>query len=214
MYVFYFVFFCKLLLLVVEDSTEGHRCPKMNEICARTRYKAAKLVRATMEEIKYFLLQNRDIAEDIKILHLLRDPRGRLNSFLNYHSDLRLHHLTRNIVSTACERQMKDVRIRKQLEEEFPGMFLEIRYEDVASDPVTMATRIYHFLYSQDVPDEVKQWISYNTNNRYGSAPREKKTFRRNATATSLAWKQELRVDYQNLIEEECRDLLHHLNFV
>ena len=212
MYVFYFVFFSKLFLLIVEYSTEGHRCPKMNEICARTRYKAAKLVRATMEEIQHFILQNRDIAEDIKILHLLRDPRGRLNSFLKYHSDLRLNHLTPDIVSTACERQMKDVRIRKQLEEQFPGMFLEIRYEDVASDPVTMATRIYHFVYSQDVPDEVKQWISYNTNNRNGSVPKEKKTFRRNSTATSLAWKQELSVDYQNLIKTECKDLLQHLN--
>ena len=165
-----------------------------------------------MEEIQHFILQNRDIAEDIKILHLLRDPRGRLNSFLKYHSDLRLNHLTPHIVSTACERQMKDVRIRKQLEEQFPGMFLEIRYEDVASDPVTMATRIYHFVYSQDVPDEVKQWISYNTNNRNGSVPKEKKTFRRNSTATSLAWKQELSVDYQNLIKTECKDLLQHLN--
>ena len=212
MYVFYFVFFCKLFLLIVEDSTEGQPCPKMNDICARTKYKAAKLVRATMEEIQYFLLQNRDVAEDIKILHLIRDPRGRLNSFLNYHSDLRLYHLTAAIVSTACERQMKDVRIRKQLEEQFPGMFLEIRYEDVASDPVTMATRINHFLYYQDVPDEVKQWISYNTNNRNGSVPKEKNTFRRNSTATSLAWKQELSVDYQNLIENQCRNLLQHLN--
>ena len=186
----------------------------MKEICARTRYKAAKLVRATMEEIQFFLLRNRDIAKDVKVLHLLRDPRGRFNSFLNYHFDLRLHHLTPDKVSTACERQMKDVRIRKRLEEQFPGMFLEIRYEDVAADPVTMATRIYHFLYSKNVPDEVKEWLSYNTNNRNGSVPKEKKTFRRNSTATSLAWKQELSVDYQNLIEKECKDLLQHLNLI
>ena len=60
---------------------------------------------------------------------------------------------TSDKVSPHCNRQMKDVRIRKQLEKQFPGMFMEIRYEDVASDPVTMANRIYQFAYSQDVPD-------------------------------------------------------------
>ena len=167
-----------------------------------------------MEEIQYFLMKNREITNYVKILHLLWDPRGRLNSFLKYHSDLRLHHLTEDIVSTACERQMKDIKIRKQLEKRFPEMFLEIHYEDVASDPVNRANRIYQFAYSQDVPYEVEEWIRYNTSNRNGTKPEQKKTFRRNSTATSIAWKQELSEDNKNLIEKECKHLLQYLNLV
>ena len=113
-----------------------------------------------MEETEYFLSRNKDITKDIKIIHLLRDPRGRLNSLLRYHESLRIHHLTQDTVSTACDRQMKDVTIRKQLEKQFPEMFMEIHYEDIASDPVTMTNRIYQFAYSQDTPDGVKQWTA------------------------------------------------------
>ena len=199
----------KYLSFTDPKSKKGsHRCPKMNEICAKTTRKATKLVRATMEEIQYFLMRNKDIAEDIKILHLLRDPRGRLNSLLRYHESLRIHHLTTDTVSSACDRQMKDVRIRKQLEKQFPGMFLEIHYEDVASDPVTMANRIYQFANSQDIPDEVKQWIRKSGESGNGAMDN---TFRRNSTKTSLAWKYQLSVKDKSLIDKECYDLLHHM---
>ena len=184
----------------------------MKELCAKSQRKATKLVRATMEEIQHFLSRNKHLIGNIKIIHLLRDPRGRFNSFLYLHSYQRIHHLTLDIVSTACERQMKDVRIRKQLEEQFPGMFLEIRYEDVASDPVTMATRIYHFLHSQYVPDEVKEWIRGNTNNNNNKSEQDKfGTFRRNSTATSMAWEKELSSENWELIESECKELLSYL---
>ena len=151
------------------------------------------------------------MAKYTKVVHLLRDPRGRLKSFIKMSQ--RTSKLSKGLVTTVCERQMKDVRIRKQLEEHFPGMFLEIRYEDVASDPVTMATRIYHFLYSQDVPDEVKQWIRGNTNSNNSTSEQSKfGTFRRNSTATSMAWEKQLSSENRKLIESECKELVSYLN--
>ena len=195
-------------------STKQNRCPRMSEVCARPHRKATKLVRATMEDIQYFLSRNKHLIGNIKIVHLLRDPRGRLNSLLRYYEPLSIHHLTRDIVSTACERQMKDVRIRKQLEKQFPGMFLEIRYEDVASDPVTLANRIYHFLYSEDVPDEVKQWIKKSTNTRNGTTETMFNTVRGNPRATSLAWRHQLSSKDKSFIDRECKDLLQHMRLL
>ena len=191
----------------------------MNSICSCFDRIATKLVRATMEELRYFLSRNEDFIDQIKILHLLRDPRGRLNSNLNYIKKLNKknnHELDRNQVSAGCARQMKDVRIRKQLEKQFPKMFLEIRYEDVASNPVTMATHIYQLLYSLDVPDQVKTWIRKNTSNGgvQKTPERRMNTFRRNSTATSVAWKHELSEAYQNIIEKECKSIPQHLNLV
>ena len=164
-----------------------------------------------MDEIQYFLSENRYMAKHIKIIHLFRDPRGRLNSFIKMNK--RISKLSKGLVTTTCERQMKDVRIRKQLEEQFPGMFLEIRYEDVASDPVTMATRIYHFLYSEDVSDKVRQWIRGNTNSNNSKSEQVKfGTFRRNSTATSMAWEKQLSSENRKLIEYECKELISYLN--
>ena len=157
------------------------------------------------------MLENRYIAKYTKVVHLLRDPRGRLNSFIKMNK--RINKLPKGLVTMVCERQMRDVRIRKELEEQFPGMFLEICYEDVASDPVTMATRIYHFLYSQDVPGEVKQWIRGNTKSNNSKSDQAKfGTFRRNSTATSMAWEKQLSSENRKLIESECKELIIYLN--
>ena len=66
---------------VVEPRRSCCRCPHMETTCATVKRTAIKLVRATMEEIQYLLLKNKEITHNIKILHLLRDPRGRFNSF-------------------------------------------------------------------------------------------------------------------------------------
>ena len=197
---------------IVEKKTLVSDCfVEMAELCARHKRRVTKLVRATMEEIQYFLLENHFLAKHTKVVHLSRDPRGRLNSFIKMNK--RINKLSKGLVTTACERQMKDVRIRKQLEEEFPGMFLEIRYENVASNPAAMATRIYHFLYSQDVPDEVRQWIRGNTNSNNSKSDQAKfGTFRRNSTATSMAWEKQLSSENRKLIGSECKELVSYLN--
>ena len=183
----------------------------MEQVCAGNKRRVTKLVRATMDEIHYFLSRNQNIVKHTKILHLLRDPRGRLNSFIQKNEQLR--NLSKDLASMVCECQMKDVRIRKQLEKQFPQTFLEIHYEDVASDPVNMANRIYQFLYSEDVPDKVKKWIQKNTNSKNTkSIERRFGTFRRNSTATSLAWEKQLSKENRKLIESECKELLNYLN--
>ena len=156
MRIFYFGY------VTVENKTRVSDCfVGMEQDCARHKRRATKPVRATMDEIHYFLSIYQNIAKHTKILHLLRDPRGRLNSFIQ----IGMRRLPKFLVSMVCERQMKDLRIRKQLEKQFPGTFLEIRYEDVASDPINMANRIYQFLYSQNVSDTTKDWIQRNTYN-------------------------------------------------
>ena len=166
------------------------RCPDVENMCTTIKRTAIKIVRATMEEIQYFLLKNKQIAHNVKILHLLRDPRGRLNSFA---SAFGLKNLINgsSAPTTACQRMMKDVVIRKELEKQFPDMFMEIHYEDIAANPIKMANRVYQFAFSEDAPDYVVQWLNMNTHN---SSNKENvwgfpKTSRKNSTATSIAWK-------------------------
>ena len=184
-------------------------------MCTVIKRTAIKLVRATMEEIQYFLLKNKQFAHNVKILHLLRDPRGRLSSYANY-LDLGLKDLINetSIATIACQRIMKDVMIRKELEKQFPDMFMEIHYEDIAANPTKMASRIYQFAYSEDAPDTVKQWLGRNTNNSSNKENSRgfKKTSRKNSTATSTAWMKELSTKEVDLIKKQCKDLLQHMN--
>ena len=86
----------------------------METTCVTVKRTAIKLVRATMEEIQYFLLKNKEITHNIKILHLLRDPRGRLSSFWKINGRRNVSDRLSDITGKVCQRTMKDVMIRKQ----------------------------------------------------------------------------------------------------
>ena len=151
------------------------------------------------------------MSKNIKIIHLIRDPRGRLNSFINLHK--KPYRLPDGAIRKVCRRQMKDVEVRKNLEKIYPNMFMEIHYEEAATNPVDVAKRIYQFVYSEDIPEKVRTWIQINTkNNSTNLKEADFNTIRRNSTATSLAWKHELDTETRLMIETECKDLIVHLN--
>ena len=183
----------------------------MEKMCTKQHRRATKLVRATMEEIQYFLLKNENMNKNTKIIHLLRDPRGRLNSFINLHK--KPYRLPNDPIRKVCRRQMKDIEVRKDLEKQYPNMFMEIHYEDAATNTIDVAKRIYQFVYSEDIPEKLMKWIKMNTkNNNTDLKEADFGTSRRNSTATSLAWKQELDTETRLMIEKECKDLIGHLN--
>ena len=91
-------------------------------------------------------------------------------------------------------------------------MFMEIQYEDIASDPIKMANRIYQFTYSEDAPDKVKQWLNMTNGTYNKELPFS--TFRKNSIATSMAWRNKLSKDTVDTIEVQCKDLLKHIDVI
>ena len=181
----------------------------MDRACADSPKIVTKLVRATMEEMQYFLSTNAKIINRTKILHLVRDPRGRISSVLKLGGGWKFNYRKDSI--KLCNRQMKDIEIRKELEKRYPNMFMEIRYEDVAANPIEMANRIYQFAYAEDVPESVKEWIHNSTQNG-STAEQDFGTQRKNSTATSTAWKTKLSREKRQSIETDCKGLIEYFD--
>ena len=184
----------------------------MEDTCTQNTLRATKLVRGTMEEIQYFLFKNWQSGVKFKVIHLLRDPRGKINSYLRLRKIDANIFLTEHNVSKLCQRQLKDISIRKKLEKLYPKMFMEVIYEDVASNPLDMAEEIYRFSFSESLPKSVKQWILKNTNSS-GTEIIERmfNTARTNSTATSFAWRKEFNKHSLNIIERECKELIKYV---
>ena len=177
----------------------------MDKLCSANKMRAVKLVRATMDEIAYFIHKNKDCISQIKVIHLLRDPRGRLNSL---HECCNFDYTNPRPVLQMCERQMQDVVIAKQLEELYSGTFMEVQYEHLASATEGVSESIYNFLFNSKHPDEVDKWI--NTN-RSKTSETTWNTNRKDSMATSLAWMKEISPKADKVIKEQCKELLHHL---
>ena len=121
-----------------------------------------------------------------------------------------MHRILFNISGKVCQRMMKDVMIRKELEKQFPNMFMEIHYEDIAANPIEMTNRIYQFAFSKDAPDHVINWVT-----RYTVLEEEAKAehnLHRDSMATSTAWRADLNTEQINIIGKQCKHLLAYLN--
>ena len=135
-----------------------------------------------------FSVKEQKCVNQIKVLHLLRDPRGKLNSYdnccgFNYSDQKRVFQM--------CERQMKDVEIRNQLENLYPGILMEVQYEHLAADIFNVSDNIYSFWFKSKLPYSVKKWIQVSRNAISGHRSNFN-TNRKDPKGTSLAWKKEI----------------------
>ena len=125
--------------------------------CRRKKFSAVKIIRlCDIESLKPLV---DDAKLDVKVLHLIRDPRGIANSRRLLHPKLDLA----QSLKFTCGRQAQNAKT---------GMFIQpdwlrdkyklFRYEDVALRPYQTAQTVYDFL-GLSFPHSMKQWIQGNT---------------------------------------------------
>ena len=197
-----------LLTFKILDINYGKKnCGQMmDEKCLAKSVRVTKLVRATMEEISFFLECNKQCSDQIKVIHLLRDPRGRINSLI--HSK-RYESFSENKISALCNRQLQDIQTRKKLEKVYPKMFTELLYEDISSNALQVSKRLYNFTYNATPSLSITNWIINHTQSTKASRG---KIFRHNSTMISTKWKTQLNVQLIHDIQQKCKKVINYLN--
>ena len=151
---------------------------------------------------------------EIKVLHVVRDPRGSINSRvnLNWISDYEKPNFF-FIPRATCEGITQNVKFGLSLEESLKQHYKLVRYKDIASFPVKTAREIYKFA-GFELPESLIRWIAEATNPSKDALEREsKKAFSsvRNATGNAEKWRQESPIERIRIIEKECSELFELL---
>ena len=150
--------------------------------------------------------------KNIKVIHLLRDPsaiihsRKKYNMFSNIAKDL--DH-TKSMIAESkllCDKMLRDIHSRKTLQHQFPDSFLEIRYENLASNPIKILHKLYAFI-NMSIPKDLTRAISAPYARDDGAFG----TRRTNASAMAKAWRSALTKTQINHINVECKDVLRYL---
>ncbi|XP_013395915.1 carbohydrate sulfotransferase 3 [Lingula anatina] len=135
--------------------------------CAKhTTFKAFKILRLSMPDLAPLLERHPNLV----IIHLIRDPRASLFSRINAGEiqcdiDFEAH--------TRCHEMEMNIREQKRLERVYPGRFMQVRYEDIALDPIASGVNIYNFL-GMELSPAVEKWLKNNT--MHGSERSQNKT--------------------------------------
>lgn len=111
---------------------------------------------------------------DLRVIHLLRDPRAVVSSRLQAHDEsvIGRYSLSGGSVNSSerarreaaiyCRTAVLDILVRRRLEAKYPGRILTISYENVVADLRRYAELVYRFIGFDATPDETRVWIEKN----------------------------------------------------
>ena len=149
------------------------------------------------------------LRQGVKVIHLVRDPRGQIQSIRNLPGGN-----TKSVpqwTSMVCSQLRKDLMVRKQIEQMPPNIkkhYKLVRYEDLSLNPRPMSERLFKFA-GLEMHKKVKQWLEEATTTREDS---RWSTYRM-SNETAVAWRKTMKFHAVRWIQEACGDSLRKLGY-
>ncbi|XP_067856112.1 carbohydrate sulfotransferase 1-like isoform X2 [Heptranchias perlo] len=190
--------------------------------CQARSHVAIKTVR--IPEIKDLRLLTEDPRLNLKIIHLVRDPRGilasRMGTFTDHFRSWKIWNATGrkpggvdlSQISTTCKDLSNSAQTGSSKPAWLKGKYMLVRYEELAKDPFKKTAEIYHFL-GLDVDSQVKKWILQNTRGTSSPAGNHKYTTTRNSSATAESWRLNLSFQIVQTVQCLCNETLFQLGY-
>lgn len=193
--------------------------------CGTYSHVVLKEVRFFELESLYSLLQ--DPSLDLRIIHLVRDPRAvvrsREQSAKAFLSDNAVVLEQRSIPPAEVQYQVMQeicrshVRINERAVQKPPpflkGRYKMVRYEDVARNPLKEISSMYEFV-GLDMTEKLRKWIYTLTHGKgKGSGKEAFKITSRNAADVSQAWRTVLPYNKVKRIQEVCKGAMSLLGY-
>ena len=169
--------------------------------CVSAKVRVIKTIRLTLKAVWKLLTLN----PDVKVIWYLRDPRPSMLSKLSLDPHI-------NLTQAAwdrCSRMDSDLLEYGALKKAYPQHVMQLRYEDLAMEPLDMARVVYGFV-GRDMPGNLPAWIRANTQ---AHAPDQEYGTKRNSTQTVNKWRTVIKPEQKAAIEAVCHHVLHQLRY-
>ena len=160
--------------------------PILSKQCQQRPIKVSKILRGNMTSMADIL---RDFPT-LKVIHLLRDPRGIIMSRKKGNGK---PHFDLDIVREArllCTKMLEDIRQRHVLEDRFPGITMEVTYEDLAKNSKEKLEAMYKFA---GIPMAESSTQSFHTAS--------------DSFSIAMGWEKRISPKERTQIDEQCADL-------
>lgn len=181
----------------------------VSKVCSRAPVHIMKLTRLHMSHVRDFLRSNPDIAASVKILHLVRDPRGIVAS----RRRVAWCNTSESCVrpDTMCSEIRADLESYEELKKEFPKSVYRLRYEDLCLNPEVEAMKLFRVL-GLNYTEHVSRYLKTHVKAQKHHALDSHSTWRNTSTA-AFEWRTKLSYEDINEIQRCCSDVLLRLDY-
>ncbi|XP_069142354.1 carbohydrate sulfotransferase 3-like isoform X2 [Argopecten irradians] len=147
----------------------------------------------------------------LKVVHLLRDPRGRLSSELKI--DRQKWSSIQSIASLHCNQMLSDILIAERLNKQYPDTIRILQYESFTNDSIQQSNSLFRFL-NLEFTLQIRKYVEFVTLQTdvvdicYWCV---KKT---NAKLTSSKWRLTIEEKHARQIDMQCGKLYDTVGFL
>ncbi|CAN8021909.1 unnamed protein product [Ixodes persulcatus] len=182
----------------------------MSQFCQMCTRQVMKVIRLSLRQVRKWINANTDIGGTVKVVHLVRDPRGIWSSRLRrsacqYSSGCRR-------IEALCKRMREDLDEFEDLKEAFPDQFVQVRYEDVALEP-TKRVRLLFDQLRLTFTEQVSQFIRTHTRHDLTRKPRAAFSTKRNSAKAAFRWTRRLNYSQAASVQNACPDVFRRLGY-
>ncbi|XP_040181106.1 carbohydrate sulfotransferase 6-like [Rana temporaria] len=188
---------------------------QMAEICKTYSHVVMKAVRIL--DLSVLLPLFRDPALDLRILHLVRDPRAVALSrkSIDLHTDDEIvlrnegdgNITTSRVMKKICKSQV-DINNVGKAAEVLRGRYMAIRHEDLSNEPLKIVKRIFNFA-GLHLTKDLKQWIYNITHEEIGGIM----SFSRDSSKVAQKWRTDLDFNFVEQIQKNCKEAMDRFGY-
>lgn len=176
-------------------------CDRQLKFCAGATSRVTKVARISMSLAPNLL----DTLPNLKIVHLLRDPRGVIMSRLALGSRM-------NITATAeslCLAMESNYLEASRLTSSYSGRIYQVYYEDLATNPMETFKKMYDFIGYSFNKDDDATILEKTQAKTLGKS----RTFSKNSTVTASKWREKISMEQLHRINAMCSSLYRVLGY-
>lgn len=171
--------------------------------CLTAKTRTIKTIRFTMSMTEKLLAW----LPGLKIVHLIRDPRGILNS--RFEKNVEVMNL-QVAAEELCDQISSDVTLYNDIESCYKDSMMRVVYEEMCQSPLIIVSKIYRFLGSR-FTDHVKDYIDQTLKGPIKHCGYC--TDRGNALANAYRWLTVIEEDSLNVIDQNCSFLYKQFGY-
>jgi len=196
---------------VLDHPERVKQCVQLIEKrCKESKHIVFKNVRLPM----YLLGPIMKDIPNLKIIHLLRDPRAIVRS------QIRVTQIQNGInllsgASGVCNRIYDDVVTKEELDRQFPGRIHTVFFEDLAQNMLHHSKRLYEFAGIEFRPDVEKRIQHLTEADKHNECSDYTFcTLSYNSTAQSQEWRDKITMDTVRTVDTACGQLYNRLGYI
>lgn len=179
----------------------------LSRMC-KSKTVAVKIIRSTLPGALASLMD--DPSLDVKVIHLVRDPRGIVSS-INRIPASSPDHIPMEKVPHEAERMCRRIKTNVEGATLLPKKnYFLLHYEDLAINPRKVIKQLYDFAGLAASEEFIARFVEQHSQNQDRDAY---STARRNSTLTALAWMKHLPKNVIEEVEQKCQSLLKVLGY-